>query len=240
VHRVRALIDRDGHIAVPLPAPAAARARELLAAVPALVGDDGHVTAMTALAERWARSPSDRAAIVWGRRRPDDPRGGKAHLQTVAAFDHFVAAQPGVPDLLRAVVRRLSSFGAAAERLLGGLGVPVRCTVRANAYDAGGGVPVHVDESAFTVVFTETPRQLLVAGRGRRAPLRPVRADGWHAVVLPGEQAGLVVPGVLPSPHAAAPTPTRRLSVTVFACVDHATLPGSTSRRPQAPRTVAA
>ena len=78
----------------------------------------------------------------------------------------------------RAVLRRLDAFGGAAERLLGGLVDGVRCTVRANVYEPGGGVPAHVDESALTVVFTPVPEALLVAPPGCRAPLRPVATGG--------------------------------------------------------------
>jgi hypothetical protein len=181
--------------------------------------------ALSELADAWAPSPDERGAVTWGARSPDDPRGGKSHLQTVAGFDRFVVADALAPALLRAVLARLRGFGEAAGRLLGGLAVPLRCTVRANVYDAGGGVPTHVDESALTVVYTDRPDALLVATGGRRVPLRQVRGRGWHAVVLPGEAVGEALPGLAPSPHAAAPAfDGRRLSITVFAGVDRQAL----------------
>jgi hypothetical protein len=113
--------------------------------------------------------------------------------------------------------------------------------VRANVYEASGGVPAHVDESALTIVFTDRPDALLVAPGGRRAPLRPVAGRGWHAVVLPGEEVGRLLPGLAASPHAAAPaTDGRRLSISVFANVDSATLTGSTGPGSEGTRTVAA
>jgi hypothetical protein len=237
---VRALLERRGHIAVPLPDLAAARADEVRAAVPALLGDPAHIRSLAGLAARWAADPLERAAITWARRAPTDPRGGKCHLQSVADFDRYVVAQPEAPELLRALLRRLSTFGAAAERLLGELVAGLRCTVRANVYERGGGVPAHVDESALSVVFTPVPEAVLAAPPGCRAPLRPVATGGWHAVVLPGEQVGAVLPGLVPTAHAAAPVDVRRLSVTVFAHVDDATLRESTCSDRRHPRTVAA
>jgi hypothetical protein len=237
---VRSLLARQGHIAVPLPGLAAARADEVRAAVPALLGDPGHIRSLADLADGWAADPDERAAITWARRSPSDPRGGKCHLQSVAGFDRFVIGRSDAPELLRAVLRRLDAFGVAAERLLGGLVDGLRCTVRANVYEPGGGVPVHVDESALTVVFTPVPEALLAAAPGRRAPLRPVAGGGWHAVVLPGAQVGAVLPGLVPTAHAAAPVDDRRLSVTVFAHVDDATLRESTSSTTRPARTVAA
>jgi hypothetical protein len=234
------LLERRGHIAVPLPGLAAARADEVRAALPALLGDPDHVRALARLADGWAADPAERAALTWARRARTDPRGGKCHLQSVTGFDRYVRAQPGAPDLLRAVLRRLDAFGVAAEHLLGGLVDGLRCTVRANVYEPGGGVPAHTDDSALTVVFTAVPEALLVAPPGRAAPLRPVPADGWHAVVLPGRLVATVVPGLLPTRHAAAPVDVRRLSITVFAHVDDATLRQSTSSTPRSARTVAA
>jgi hypothetical protein len=221
IERLRGHLARHGHVAVALPASAAARGDELAAAVPALLGDPECVRRMAALADAWAPSPIERAAVSWGSRSADDPRGGKSHLQTVKEFDRFVVADTRAPVLVRAVLARLSGFAEAAGRLLAGLAVPLHSTVRANVYGAGGGVPTHVDESALTVVFTDRPDRLLVAAGGRRVPLRPVAARGWHAVVLPGEAVGAVLPGLAPSPHAAAPTlDGLRLSITVFATVD--------------------
>ncbi len=237
---VRTLLERRGHIAVPLPGLAAARADELRAAVPALLGDPAHIAALARLADGWASDPLQREAITWARRTPADPRGGKCHLQSVSGFDRFVVGQPDAPELLRAVLRRLSSFGTAAERLLGELATGLRCTVRANVYQLGGGVPAHVDDSVLTVVFTAAPEALLAAPPGRRAPLRPVATGGWHAVVLAGEQVGAVLPGALPTSYAAAPIDARRLSVTVFAHVDDATLRGSTCCGERPTPTVAA
>jgi len=237
---VRALLERRGHIAVPLPGLAAARADEVRAAVPALLGDPDHIRALTRLADHWAADPGARAALTWARRSPTDPRGGKCHLQSVAGFDRYVVGQPDAPELLRAVLRRLNAFGVAAERLLGGLVDGLRFTVRANVYEPGGGVPAHTDDSALTVVFTAVPEALLVAPPGRATPLRPVAAGGWHAVVLPGRLVGAVVPGLRPTRHAAAPVDTRRLSVTVFAHVDDATLRESTPTTARHARTVAA
>jgi hypothetical protein len=225
IERLRGHFARHGHVAVPLPTSAGARGGELLAAVPALLRDTACVHGLAALADAWAPSVVERAAVAWGSRSPRDPRGGKSHLQTVAGFDRYVVADASAPTLLRAVLARLSGFGEAAGRLLTGLAVPLRCTVRANVYEAGGGVPTHVDESALTVVFTDRPDALLVAAGGRRVPLRPVAARGWHAVVLPGEAVGDVLPGMAPSPHAAAPAlDGRRLSITVFAGADRAAL----------------
>ncbi len=237
---VRALLERRGHIAVPLPDLAAARADEVRAALPALLGDPSHIRSLADLADGWAADPAQRAAITWARRAPGDPRGGKCHLQSVAGFDRYVVGQPDAPELLRAVLRRLNAFGGAAERLLGGLVDGLRCTVRANVYEPGGGVPAHTDDSVLTVVFTAVPEALLVARRGRAAPLRPVATVGWHAVVLPGERIGAVLPGLAPTFHAAAPVAVRRLSVTVFADVDEATLRGSTCSSERPTRTVAA
>src|SRR5262245_3503428 len=141
---VRALLERRGHFAVPLPGAAAARGDELRAAVPALLGRPDEVRALTTLADSWARGGADRAGITWGQRAAGDPRGGKSHLQVVSGFDRFVAGRSDAPELLRAVLHRLAGFGAAAERLLGDLVGGGRCTVRANVYEAGGGVPAHV------------------------------------------------------------------------------------------------
>jgi hypothetical protein len=49
-----------------------------------------------------------------------------------------------------------------------------------------------------------------------------VAAHGWHAVVLPGAHACHLVPGLAPSPHAAAPTTHRRRSISVFSGFDPA------------------
>jgi hypothetical protein len=137
----------------------------------------------------------------------------------VSGFDRYVDADPTSPTLLRAVVGRLTMFGAAADRLLGRLVVPAHCTVRANVYEPHGGEPIHVDDSAFTIVFTDQPGSLLLAV-GRRASPRAVAAHGWHAIVLPGAQAGHVVPGLSPSPHATAPSAHRRRSISVFSRLD--------------------
>ena len=128
-------------------------------------------------------------------------------------------------------IRLACSAGSSSRRPLHGPCQRVR---------AGGGVPAHVDDSALTVVFTPVPEALLAAPPGRRAPLRPVATDGWHAVVFPGAQVGPGLPGVVPTAHAAAPVAARRLSVTVFAYVDHATLRGSTCPGERPARTVAA
>ena len=73
---VRALLERRGHIAVPLPDLAAARADEVRAAVPALLGDPGHVGDLHRLADSWAADPLERAAVTWARRAPSSPGAG--------------------------------------------------------------------------------------------------------------------------------------------------------------------
>ena len=234
-------LDRHGYAAVPLPAMAAARADELRAGVPALLQREDDVRALAELADAWAPSPTDRAGVLWSRRANDDPRGGKSHLQTVAGFDRFALADDHTPALLRAVLGRMATFGVAARRLLTGLDVPVRCTVRANVYEDGGSIPTHVDDSALTIVFTDQPGSLLVGRGGQRSPLRRVPGHGWHAVVLAGEEIGELIPGVAPSPHAAAPAiGGRRLSVSVFARVGGSTLTQSTSNTASLRPTVAA
>jgi hypothetical protein len=221
-------LDRHGFAAVPLPAVAAARADELRAAVPALLQRTDDVRTLAELADAWAPTPTDRAAVLWARRATDDPRGGKSHLQTVAGFDRFALADDRTPALLRGVLGRMATFGAAARRLLTGL--DVRCTVRANVYEDGGSVPTHVDDSALTIVFTDQPGSLLVGRSGQRSPLRRVPGHGWHAVVLPGDEIGELLPGLVPSPHAAAPAiGGRRLSISVFARVGGSTLTHATS-----------
>jgi hypothetical protein len=238
---LRRPLDRHGYAAVPLPAVARARADELRAGVPALLQREDDVRALAELADAWAPSPTDRAAVLWSRRSNGDPRGGKSHLQTVAGFDRFALADDRTPALLRAVLGRMATFGAAARRLLTGLDVPVRCTVRANVYEDGGSVPTHVDDSALTIVFTDQPGSLLVGRGGQRSPLRRVPGDGWHAVVLPGDEVGELLPGVVPSPHAAAPAiGGRRLSISVFARVGGSTLTQSTSMTAARRPTVAA
>ncbi len=230
---LRRPLDRHGYVAVPLPAVAAARADELRSGVPALLRRPTDVRALAELADAWARSPDERAAVVWACRADGDPRGAKSHLQTIAGFDRFALADDRTPPLLRAVLGRMATFGAAARRLLTGLDPAARCTVRANVYERGGGVPIHVDESALTIVFTAQPGSLLVGRGGRRSPLRRVPGEGWHAVVLPGEQIDELLPGLAPTPHAAAPAVGgRRLSVSVFAQRGESTLTKSTSRRP--------
>ena len=224
LRRLRGHLERHGHVAVPLPEAAAARAGELLLTVPTLLRHAAHVEALDELAATWAATTAGRHLLSWGAREPHDPRGGKYHLQTTAAFDRYATADLRAPALLRAVLARLRCFGAAADRMLAGFAAPLRTTVRANVYACDGGVPTHVDESALTVLFTDRPGSLLVAARGRRAPLRPVDGDGWHAVVLPGRAAGRLWPALLPSPHAAAPPlDGPRLSISVFASVERPT-----------------
>jgi hypothetical protein len=238
---LRRPLDRHGYVAVPLPTVAGARADELRAGVPALLQHRAHVRALDELADAWAPSPTDRAGVLWARRANDDPRGGKSHLQTVPGFDRFALADDRTPALLRAVLGRMATFGAAARRLLTGLDVPVRCTVRANVYEDGGSVPTHVDDSALTIVFTDQPSSLLVGRGGRRTPLRRVPGEGWHAVVLPGDEVAKLMPGLVPSPHAAAPAiGGRRLSISVFARVGGSTLTESTSSTLSRRPTVAA
>ena len=238
---LRRPLDRHGFAAVPLPAAAGARAGELRAGVPALLQCPADIRALAELADAWAPSPTDRAAVVWSQRASGDPRGGKSHLQTVTGFDRFALADDRTPALLRAVLGRMATFGAAARRLLTGLDVPMRCTVRANVYEDGGSVPTHVDESALTIVFTDQPGSLLVGRGGQRSPLRRVPGDGWHAVVLPGGEVGELLPGVVPSPHAAVPAiGGRRLSISVFARAGGSTLTESTSRAAARRPTVAA
>ena len=221
LRRLRGHLERHGHIAVPLPRGAAARAGELLLTVPTLLRDAAHVQALDELATTWAATTDGRHLLSWGARQPNDPRGGTCHLQTTAAFDRFATADPRAPALLRAVLARLQCFGAAADRMLGGFAVPLHTTVRANVYAGDGGVPTHVDESALTVLFTDRPGSLLVAAGGRRAPLRPIDGAGWHAVVLPGTSARRLWPDLVPSPHAATPpVDGPRLSISVFATVD--------------------
>ena len=223
LRRLRGHIERRGYVAVPLPAAVAARASELVLAIPALLQQTTQSRALDELAAAWAAASGERHLLAWGSRPPLDPRGGKCHLQTTAAFERFVAADPRSPVLLRAVLARLRCFGAAADRMLAGFAAPMRTTVRANVYGHDGGVPPHVDESALTVLFTDRPGSLLVAVGGRRAPLRPVDGRGWHAVVLPGAAAGQLFPRLAPSPHAATPAVDGpRLSVSVFASVDPA------------------
>jgi hypothetical protein len=220
-HRLRGRLERHGHVAVPLPGAAAARADELMVAVPALLQRPATVRALDELRTAWAEQTGQHDAVGWARRARSDPRGGKCHLQTTAEFARFVADQPGSPPLLRAVLRRMDPFGLAADRLLAGFGAQLCTTVRANVYEADGGVPTHVDESALTVLFTDRPRSLLVAAGGRRAPLRPVAGAGWHAVVMPGMAAGEVLTGLDASPHAAVPAVDGpRLSISVFATRD--------------------
>jgi hypothetical protein len=239
--RLRRPLDRHGYVAVPLPAVAGARADELRAGVPALLRRPADVRALADLVDAWARSPQDRAGVVWACRADGDPRGAKSHLQTVPGFDRFALADDRTPALVRAVLGRMATFGAAARRLLTGLDAPMRCTVRANVYEQGGGVPAHVDDSALTIVFTDQPGSLLVGRGGRRSPLRRVPGQGWHAVVLPGDDVGHVLPGVAPTPHAAAPAlEGRRLSISVFACVGRSTLIESTSTTSTRRPTVAA
>src|SRR6478735_5789159 len=149
--RLRRLLDRHGYAAVPLPAAAGARADELRAGVPALLRRPTDVRALAELADAWAPSPEDRASVAWACRADSDPRGAKSHLQTVAGFERFALADDRTPALLRAVVGRMATFGAAARRLLTGLDAPLRWTVRANVYGEGGGVPAHVDDSALTI-----------------------------------------------------------------------------------------
>src|SRR5262245_39016904 len=240
--RLRRPLDRHGYVAVPLPAAAGARACELRAAVPTLLRRPGEVSALAELVEAWARSPQERAGVLWACRSDGDPRGGKSHLQTVPGFDHFALADDRTPALLRAVLARMATFGAAARRLLAGFDAPTRCTVRANVDEQGGGEPAHVDDSALTIVFTDQPGSLLVGRGGRRSPLRRVPGHGWHAVLLPGNEVGQLVPGLAPTSHAAAPAVVgRRLSISVFARVggSTATEPATTTRTRRRP-TVAA
>jgi hypothetical protein len=213
---IRHQLGQHGHLAVPLPAPAGERARELLAGVSELLRRPDHLSALAELAEAWASSPIERAAVMWGRTAPDAAPGGQSHLQTVPSFDRYVDADSRAPALLRAVARRLAMFGGAADRLLDRLAAPAHCTVRANLYEPGSGVRTHVDDSAVTVVFTDQPGSLLLALTGGREPVR-VAAHGWHAVVLPGARAGGVFPGLDPSPHAATPSADRQRSISVFA-----------------------
>ena len=213
---IRHQLGQHGHLAVPLPAPAGERAGELLAGVSELLRRPDHLSALAELAEAWASSPTERAAVTWGRRAPDAAPGGESHLQTVPSFDRYVDADPRTPPLLRAVARRLAMFGGAADRLLDRLAAPTHCTVRANVYEPDSGVRTHVDDSAVTVVFTDQPGSLLLALTGRREPVRVV-AHGWHAVVLPGARASVVFPGLEPSPHAATPSADRQRSISVFA-----------------------
>lgn len=221
--RLHRHLRRHGYLAVPLPDAAAARASELLVTVPALLQEPAHELALAELVAGWTSSGGEHGAVTWGRRPPHDPRGGKCHLQSALGFERHVAGEPGAPLLLRAVVRRLGAFRAAAERLLAVFDVPLHCTVRANIYAADGGVPAHVDESALTVVFTARPGSLLIAAGGRHAPLRPVGGAGWHAIVLPGEAAGELLPGLVGSPHAAMPAVDGpRLSISVFASIEPA------------------
>jgi hypothetical protein len=222
MNRIRRHLEHHGHLAVALPTDAGARAGELVAGVSELLRRPDHLWALTELADAWAPSVTERAAVTWGDRAPDDPRGGKSHLQTVAGFDRYVDADPTSPELLRAVVRRLTMFGAAADRLLGRLAVPAHCMVRANLYEPDGGEPTHVDDSVFTIVFTDQPGSVMLALGGRRAPLRAVAAHGWHAIVLPGAHAWHVVPGLAPSPHAAVPNAHRRRSISVYSGCDPA------------------
>jgi hypothetical protein len=212
---IRNQLDQHGHLAVPLPALAGERAGELLAGVSELLRRPAHLSALAELAEAWASSATERAAVTWGRRAPDAPRG-ESHLQTVASFDRFVDADPRSPALLRAVVGRLTMFGGAADRLVGSLAMPAHCTVRADVYEPDSCVPTHVDDSVVTIVFTDQPGSLLLALGGRGEPLRAVAARGWHAVVLPGARSSRVFPGLAPSPHAAAPSATCRRSISVF------------------------
>ena len=160
----------------------------------------------TSWPRRGRRPPASGCLLAWGRRPPHDPRGGKCHVQTTDAFERYVAAAPDAPELLRAVLGRLRCFGAAAERLLDGCAVPVRTTVRANVYDCDGGVPTHVDESALTVLFTDSPGSLLVGVGGRRAPLRPVDARGLARRAAAGRgrrSAAAAGHGVAPRRHTA-------------------------------------
>ena len=214
--RIQHHLQRHGHLAVALPTQAAERAGELVAGMSELLRRPADLRTLTDLADAWAPSPSERAAVTWGCRARDDPRGGKSHLQTVASFNRYVEADRTSPALLRAVVGRLAIFGAAADRVFGRLAVPAHCTVRANVYEPDGGAQTHVDDSAFTHVFTDQPGSLLLGLGGRRAPLHAVAAHGWHAIVLPGAQAGHLVPGLIPSPHAAAPNAQRWRSISVF------------------------
>ena len=167
LRRLRGHLERYGHVAVPLPEAAAARAGELLLTVPTLLRHAAHVDALDELAATWGATTVGRPLLSWGAREPHDPRGGKYHLQTTAAFDRYATVDPRAPALLRAVLARLRCFGAAADRMLAGFGAPLRTTVRANVYACDGGVPTHVDESALTVLFTDRPGSLLVAAGGR-------------------------------------------------------------------------
>ncbi len=210
-------LDQHGHVAVPLPALAGERAGELLAAVAQLMRRPTHVSALAEISEAWAPSATQRHAVTWGRAHTEPSRGGVSHLQTVASFDRYVQADPTSPELLRAVVRRLTMFGDAADRLLDRLAVPTRCTVRANVYEPDSAVPDHVDTCAVTVLFTDQPAQLLLTRADRAEPRHAVAAHGWHAIVMPGARAGRVRPGLAPSQYAVAPTATRWRSISVFA-----------------------
>jgi hypothetical protein len=168
------------------------------------------------LAEAWASSSTERAAVTWGCSTPDAARGGEPHLQTVPSFDRYVDADPRTPALLRAVTRRLVMFGGAADRLLDRLAAPTHHRVRANVYEPDSGVHTHVDDSALTVVFTDQPGSLLLALTGRREPVC-IAAHGRHAVVLPGARASGVFPALDPSPHAATPSADGQRSISVFA-----------------------
>ena len=217
MRNIRQQLDEHGHLAVPLPARAGERAGELLAGVSELARRPAHLSVLATLADAWAPSATGQGAVTWSHRAPDAARGGTAHLQTVASFDRFVDADPRSPELLRAVVRRLTMFGDAADRLLDRLALPARCTVRASVHEPNSGVPARVDDSAVTVLFTDQPALLLLARGGRGEPLRAVAAHGWHAIVLPGARASRVLPGLAPSRHAEAPTAERWRSISVFA-----------------------
>jgi hypothetical protein len=193
------LLARDGHVVVPLPAAAVARADELRAIVPALV-------------RRRDLIVSD--GISWGSRGSDDPRGAKVHVQLDVGRARGLATDDAAPALLRAVAHRLAAFGAAAERLVGDVGVPLGASIRADVDERGGGVPAHVEDAALTVVFTSCPAELLVGAASGGGPLRPVAGEGWHAVVLPGARAAAILGGLAPTVHAATPPAGRRLSVT--------------------------
>jgi hypothetical protein len=232
-------LTRDGYARVVAPLHLEGSAGALAAGLQALVDRSGPAAHWRELGDQWARAGGDRRDVTWARRPAGDGRGGKRHVQVPAGLSDLVFADGRVPQPIRDTVQRLDLFAFAARRLLTATTGrhDLHYTARANVYEPDGGVPTHIDDGAFSVVFTDAPGLLRVRhGRDRSAGargLQPVPGRDWCAVVIPGRQAPLVLPGLTATPHAAdAPRSGPRTSISVFA-----SLPPAATMEPVIERT---
>ena len=188
LRRLRGHLERHGHVAVPLPAAAAARAGELLLTVPTLLRDAAHVQALDELADDMGRARRTAGtSSSWGARAAARPARRQVPPPDHRRLRPLRDGRSACAGAARAPCWR--ACGASGRRPIGcSPGSPRRCARPCGPTSTPAtGACRPMSTRAPSRCCSPTGRDRCSsppAAAGRRCG--PSTATGWHAVVLPG------------------------------------------------------